>query len=55
MCIDVDTYADKLPRYMMKSSDDAPTDSCIVRLYGANDKGNSIAVHVYNFKPYFYI
>ena len=33
----------------------ASMDTCIVRLYGANDKGNSIAVHVYNFRPYFYI
>ena len=28
---------------------------CIIRLYGVNDAGNSITVHVYNFKPYFYI
>ena len=33
----------------------ASMDTCIVRLYGANEKGNSIAVHVYNFRPYFYI
>ena len=33
----------------------AALETCIVRLYGANEKGNSIAIHVYNFRPYFYI
>jgi hypothetical protein len=24
-------------------------------MFGVNEKGNSIVVHVYNFRPYFYI
>ena len=55
MCTDIDTYADKPPRYLQYTSTMKENDTCIVRLYGANDKGNSIAVHVYNFRPYFYI
>lgn len=57
MCTDIDTYADKPPKYLAGSARMANMnqDACIVRLYGANDKGNSIAVHVYNFRPYFYI
>ena len=57
MCTDIDTYADRPPRYLQASFNmtGGNQDTCIVRLYGSNDKGNSIAVHVYNFRPYFYI
>jgi DNA polymerase delta subunit 1 len=24
-------------------------------MFGVNEKGNSIVIHVYNFRPYFYI
>jgi DNA polymerase delta subunit 1 len=27
----------------------------ILRMFGVNSKGNSLVVHVFNFKPYFYI
>ena len=54
MCIDVDTYSDKPPGYTGKEQDGRPEVS-IMRLYGVNEKGNSIVVHVFNFKPYFYM
>lgn len=53
MCIDVDYYTDKPPRQFGGENDRREVP--IVRMFGVNDKGNSIAVHVYNFRPYFYV
>lgn len=55
MCIDIDSYQDKPPRYMVQQGADLSQDVSVVRLYGVNAAGNSIAVHVFNFRPYFYI
>jgi len=53
MCIDVDHYAARPPKYMTQLDEYKETSIC--RLYGVNESGNSIAVHVFNFRPYFYI
>lgn len=55
MCIDLDTYQDKPTRYMIQQGADPSHDVSIIRMFGVNSKGNSIVVHVFNFRPYFYI
>lgn len=30
-------------------------DVTIIRMFGVNERGNSLVVNVYNFRPYFYI
>jgi hypothetical protein len=55
MCIDLEHYQDKPPKYMVQRGADPNLDVSIIRLFGVNEKGNSIVVNVYNFRPYFYI
>ena len=56
MCIDLETYLDRPPRYLVQQGGvDALSDVAVIRIFGANEKGNSIVVNVYNFQPYFYI
>ena len=53
-CIDIDNYTDKPPKYISDKLNVAK-DQTILRLFGVTEKGNSLTVHVFNFKPYFYI
>ncbi|CDW75907.1 dna polymerase delta catalytic subunit [Stylonychia lemnae] len=53
MCLDVDFYIEKPPKHMKEL--DQEQDTTIIRMYGVNNKGNSILVHVFNFRPYFFI
>lgn len=55
MCIDIDTYADKPPVYTGQNPKEQGKEISIIRLYGVNEKGNSMAIHIFNFRPYFYI
>lgn len=55
MAIDVDCYSDKPPGNASKDEGRFSNEVSIVRMYGVNEKGNSIVVHVFNFKPYFYM
>lgn len=51
-CIDVDNYIEKAPRYLPIEQG---RDLSIFRLYGVTEAGNSVVVHAFNFKSYFYI
>jgi DNA polymerase elongation subunit (family B) len=51
-CIDIDNYVDRPPKYMPM---DTTRDVSVSRLYGITADGNSVAIHAFNFKPYFYI
>lgn len=54
--LDVDCFTDRPPKYLVQNFDADPCqDVSVIRLYGINEKGNSITVNVYNFSPYFYI
>jgi hypothetical protein len=53
MCVDIDTYSDKPPSYAQHRL--VGSECSIVRLYGVNDKGNSLTIHAYNFRPYIYM
>ena len=51
-CIDIDNYVDRAPKHLPL---DHSRDVSINRLYGVTREGNSVTIHAFNFKPYFYI
>lgn len=55
-CLDVDyAITDTSTVIPSKSKLQREPRSAVVRLYGVNDQGNSVMVHVHNFEPYFYV
>ena len=52
-CIDIENYTGKAPNYVRNV--DGTKDTTVMRLHGVTSLGNSITVHSFNFKPYFYI
>lgn len=65
MQIDVDTYIGKPPgkisypciKLLIDTISSYPADkeAAIIRIFGVTKAGNSVACHVHNFSPYFYV
>jgi hypothetical protein len=56
MQIDCDYYTARPQNQFTKEDDEkADTGKPVIRLFGVNSLGNSVAAHIHNFSSYFYI
>ena len=51
--IDIDNHSEKPPRHLADKMN--LKEQAVTRLYAVTEEGNSLVLHVYNFKPYFFI
>lgn len=51
MQLDLDYCTAEPPSYLNMGSNE----TTIVRMFGVTQDGNSVMVHIYNFRPYFYV